>query len=214
MSRPSPTPTRSPSATASAGRHAAVAHVVTDVGGDAAERARTEVEDARCAVHEHDPEGDERGERSGRGPEQHEAQRRLAPQRRCEHHDALNPRSRRSGRGRREADGQALDAADQRDAHRLERHGLTDDFDVGQAREELPERDRDLAASEVRAEAEVRSRPTEADVRVGIAQHVEAFGIVEHARVTVGDAVEQHDLVAFRELVVADARRPSSRCAA
>ena len=117
-------------------------------------------------------------------------------------------------RGRREADGQVLDAADQRDAHRLERHGVTDDLDVGQAREQLPERDRDLAASEVRAEAEVRSRPTEADVRVGIAQHVEAFGVVEHARVTVGDAVEQHDLVAFRELVVADASWPSSRCAA
>ena len=77
----------------------------------------------------------------------------------------------------------------------------------GRRVKQLPERDRDLAASEVRAEAEVRSRPTEADVRVGIAQHVEAFGIVEHARVTVGDAVEQHDLVAFRELVVADGRR-------
>ena len=32
----------------------------------------------------------------------------------------------------------------------------------------------------MRAEAEVRSRPTEADVRVGIAQHVEAFGVGEH----------------------------------
>ena len=71
-------------------RHAAVAHVVTDVGGDAAERTRTEVQDARRAVHEHDPERDERAERSRRGPEQHEAQRRLAPQRRCEHHDPLN----------------------------------------------------------------------------------------------------------------------------
>ena len=67
-------------------RHAAVAQVVTDVGGDAAERTGAEVQDARRAVHEHDPEGDERGERSRRGPEQHEAQRRLAPQRRCEHH--------------------------------------------------------------------------------------------------------------------------------
>ena len=84
----------------------------------------------------------------------------------------------------------------------------------GRRVKQLPERDRDLAAGEVRAEAEVRSRPAEADVRVGIAQHVEAFGVVEHARVAVGDAVEQHDLVAFRELVVADTRRPSSRCAA
>jgi hypothetical protein len=77
-----------------------------------------------------------------------------------------------------------LDAADQRDAHRLERYDLTDDLDVGHAREQLPDRDRDLAASEVRAEAEVRSRPTEADMRIGIAQHVEAFGVVERARVT------------------------------
>ena len=61
-------------------RHAAVAHVVADVGGDAAERARTEVQDARRAVHEHDAERDERGERPGRGTEQHETQRRLAEQ--------------------------------------------------------------------------------------------------------------------------------------
>src|SRR5438477_4791054 len=96
--------------------------------------------------------------------------------------------------GRREADGQVLDAADQRDTHRIERHRITDDLDVGKARQQLPERDRDLAASEVRAEAKVRSRPPEADMGVGIAGYVEAFGIVEHARVTVGDAVEQHDL--------------------
>src|SRR6516164_4976510 len=54
-----------------------------------------------------------------------------------------------------EANGQAFDAADERDAHRVEGHRVTDDFDVGEAREELPERDRDLAAREVRAEAEV-----------------------------------------------------------
>ena len=50
----------------------------------------------------------------------------------------------------------------------------------------------------------MRSGPAEADVRVRVAQHVEAFGVVEHAWVAVGDAVQQHDLVALRELVVAD----------
>src|SRR3954469_13810368 len=34
----------------------------------------------------------------------------------------------------READGEVFQAADQRDAHGLERHGVTDDLDVGQAR--------------------------------------------------------------------------------
>ena len=81
--------------------HAPVPHVVTDVGGDATERAGTEVEDARRPVDEHDPEGDQRGERSGRGPEQHEAQRRLAPQRRSEHHDAFTSLP-RVGAARRE----------------------------------------------------------------------------------------------------------------
>ena len=112
-------------------------------------------------------------------------------------------------RGRREPNRQVLDAADQRDAHRVERHRVTDDLDVGQTCEQLPERHRDLPAGEVGTQAEVRSRPTETDVRVRVAQHVETFGVVELARVAVRDAVEQDDLVAFGELVVTDTRRPS-----
>src|SRR5262245_32226980 len=57
--------------------------------------------------------------------------------------------------GRREANRQTFDTANERDAHRLERHRVADDFDVGETGEELPERDRDLAARQVRAEAEV-----------------------------------------------------------
>ena len=72
----------------------------------------------------------------------------------------------------------------------------------GRRVEELAEDDRDLAAGEVRAEAEVRTGPAEADVRVGVARHVEALGVVEHAGVAVGDAVEQDDLVALGEVVV------------
>src|SRR5690349_11264954 len=91
-------------------------------------------------------------------------------------------------RRRREAHRQTLDATDERDAHRVERHGVTDDFDVGKTREQLPERDRDLAAREVRTETEVRSGTAETDVRVGVAEHVEPFGFVELARVAVRNA--------------------------
>jgi len=38
-----------------------------------------------------------------------------------------------AGCGRREADGQPLDAPDQRDAERLERHRITGDLDVWQS---------------------------------------------------------------------------------
>ena len=50
----------------------------------------------------------------------------------------------------------------------VERHGVADHLDVGQPRQQLTERDRHLAAGQVRAEAEVRAGPTEADVRVRV----------------------------------------------
>ena len=53
---------------------AVVAEVVAEEGGDAAKRAGAEVQDAGGPVDEDDPEGDERGERAGRHPEQHEPQ--------------------------------------------------------------------------------------------------------------------------------------------
>ena len=143
---------------------------------------------------------------------------RLAPPRtRCEGEDLTirtTPSSPSNwGRGR-EADGQVLDAADERDAHRLERHRLGRHLDVGQPGEELAEDDRHLAAGEVRAEAEVRTGAAEADVRVGIAAHVEALGIVEHAGIAVGDAVEQDDLVAFGEVVAREGDVGRWRCGA
>src|SRR4051812_36845112 len=49
------------------------------------------------------------------------------------------------GGRRREADGQPLDPADERDAHGVERRRLRGHLDVGEAREQLPERDGDLA---------------------------------------------------------------------
>ena len=58
--------------------------------------------------------------------------------------------------------------------------GVAGQLDVGQAGEQLAERHGHLAAGEVRAEAEVRTRTAEADVVVRVAQHVERLGIVEH----------------------------------
>ena len=55
------------------------------------------------------------------------------------------------------------------------------DLDVGQAGEQLAERHRQLAPGQVRTQAEVRAGPAEADVRVRVAAHVEALGIVELA---------------------------------
>ena len=61
--------------------------------------------------------------------------------------------------------------------------------------------DRQLAAGQVGAEAEVRAGAAEADVRVRVAAHVEALGVVEHPRVAVGGAVEEDELVALVEVV-------------
>src|SRR5436190_2777110 len=64
-----------------------------------------------------------------------------------------------------EPHGQALDAGHQRNAHRVERHGRAGRLDVRQPREQLAERDRDLPAGEVGAEAEVRAGATGPHVR-------------------------------------------------
>ena len=64
----------------------------------------------------------------------------------------------------------------------------------------------ELAPGEVGAEAEVRARAAEADVGVRVAADVEALGVVEHARVAVGGAVEQDDLVALVEVVARQRR--------
>ena len=60
---------------------AVVADVVEEEGADATKRAGTEVEDPRGPVDEDDAEGDERGERAARHPEQDEPKRVLADQR-------------------------------------------------------------------------------------------------------------------------------------
>ena len=74
-------------------------------------------------------------------------------------------------------------------------------LDVGQAGQELAEHHRQLPTGEVGAQAEVRARAAEADVGVRVAADVERLGVVELARVAVGRAVEQHDLVALVEVV-------------
>jgi hypothetical protein len=91
------------------------------------------------------------------------------------------------------SDWEVFDAADQRNAHCLEVDWLADDFDVGQPGEQLPEDDCELAASEVRTQAEVGAGSAEADVRVGISSDVEAFRVVEHSRVAVGCAIEEDE---------------------
>ena len=98
-------------------------------------------------------------------------------------------------------------------AHRLEVHRLADDLDVGQPGEQLPEDDCELAAGEVRAQAEVGAGPAEADVRVGIAPHVEALRVVEHSRVAVGGAVEEDEPVAFVEVLARQGERAGHRAA-
>src|SRR3954453_20566184 len=77
---------------------------------------------------------------------------------------------------RRELDRQVLDAVDERRAQLCR---LAGDADVGEALEQLAEHHRDLAPREVRPEAEVRSRATEADVRVGRTTDVEVERIRE-----------------------------------
>src|SRR5439155_67247 len=94
---------------------------------------------------------------------------------------------------RRELDPHALDAVDER---RLEHVGRPRDLDVGQAVQQLVEHHLDLAAGEVRAQAEVRAARPEADVVVRRARGVEAVGIGPERLVAVRRVVPEDDLVA------------------
>src|SRR5207253_6683708 len=78
---------------------------------------------------------------------------------------------------RGEADREALDAADEGDAEAFEGDRVAGEFDIGQPRQQLTERDGQFAAGQVRAEAEVRTRSAEADVIVRRTQHVELLGL-------------------------------------
>ena len=97
---------------------------------------------------------------------------------------------------------QVLDAVDER---REQTVGLAGDLDVGHPGEQLPEHDRDLAASQVGAEAEVRAGPTEPHVVVGLPGQVEGERVVEDVLVAVGRVVEEDDLLPGLELLVAQA---------
>jgi hypothetical protein len=99
----------------------------------------------------------------------------------------------------------------QGDAQGLQRHRIAYHLDVGQAGQQLAEHHRQLAPRQVGAEAEVRTRTAETNVRVGVPADVEGLGVVEHARVAVGGAVEQHDLVALVEVVARECQRPGGR---
>src|ERR1700722_9284705 len=102
-----------------------------------------------------------------------------------------------SGSGRRassaELAGQVLDAVDEAGQQVVRLAGRPD---VRYPGEQLAQDDGDLAARQVRAEAEVRPRGAEADVRVGDAGDVEFVGGgAEHALVPVGRLVHQQHLV-------------------
>src|SRR5262245_59186010 len=94
--------------------------------------------------------------------------------------------------GRRDAHRHPLDAVDE---VRLEVLGLPRDLELGYAPQQLLEHHPDLAAGEVRAEAEVRSAAAEPDVLVRVAAHVERVRVGEDRRVAVGRAVPEDDLL-------------------
>src|SRR3984957_16714500 len=99
----------------------------------------------------------------------------------------------RNGRSAGELAGQALDAVDETGQEAVGLAGR----DVGDAGHQLAQHDGELPAGQVRAQAVVRSRCAEADVRVRRAGDVEAVGIAEHGLVAVGRVIEQHRLVAL-----------------
>src|SRR5579863_7927673 len=100
--------------------------------------------------------------------------------------------------------GQVLDAVDEVRAQPV---GLGGGVDVGEVAEELSVHHRDLSPGQVGAEAEVRTGGPEADVGIGMAQHVEALGVLEHVLVAVGRVVEEDALVTLGELVARQRRR-------
>ena len=92
--------------------------------------------------------------------------------------------------------------------------GWGEDLDVVRAREQFLEHDRDLVASEARAQAEVRSAATEGDVIVWCPRDVEAKRILEDFLVSVRGRVPQGDALAFGDRDAADlgrSARPTRR---
>src|SRR3990172_2456937 len=104
------------------------------------------------------------------------------------------------GGARSERARHVLDAVDERGREPIGRPG---DLQVRESAEELLKHHRDLAPSEVRAEAEVRAA-AEAEGVVRIAANVEAEGFGEDGFVAVGRAVEEQHLVALADLLAAD----------
>src|SRR5581483_4459953 len=78
--------------------------------------------------------------------------------------------------------GQVLDAVDE---VRPQACGIVDGRDARHALNELLEEHPDLEPGEAGPEAEVRAAPTERDVRVRLARHVEPERLVEDVFVTV-----------------------------
>src|SRR4051794_23140231 len=99
------------------------------------------------------------------------------------------------------ADSQPLDAVDEVAAEELR---LADDLEGGQAVEHLVEDRPQLDTGQTGAETEVRAAATERDVGVRVARDVEAVGVREHRVVPVGGVVEEHDLLAGRDVLATD----------
>src|SRR5581483_7593239 len=84
-------------------------------------------------------------------------------------------------------------------------HGLgVDEAEAGEAAGEGAEGDAGLEAGQGGAETEVGAA-TEAHVRVRVAAEVEAVGVGEHRRVSVGSSGQAHDDAAGGNLAIADA---------
>src|SRR4030095_11063059 len=87
---------------------------------------------------------------------------------------------------------------------RAELFGLAFCFDVGETPEELGHHHDDLAACEMRAQAEVRSARPEPALMIRLAGDVEAIGILEVRLVAVGRDVPHRDLGALEHLGAAE----------
>ena len=99
------------------------------------------------------------------------------------------------------SDGQPLDAVDERRHQPVRFFGRGD---VGNLTVQFLERHGDLAASQVGAEAEMRAAATEADVRIGMAPHIEGPRIGELGFVAVRRVVPQRNLVARSQFRAAE----------
>jgi hypothetical protein len=67
--------------------------------------------------------------------------------------------------------------------------------------EQVPKDDRQLPPREMSTEAEVRARAPKPDVRVGLALDVEDLGSIEHSRIPIRRAVEEHHTIVLFEVV-------------